>query len=228
MKDDIKRVATELLIRHGYQGFRFRDVADALGITRANVHHHYGNKLNLTEEVVVVYVYETLAAWEVNWTEDKSFAEKIGGMMESNRRRYLYYNPTAKTANPWSLIGRMRMDRALIGPQAQEALKDFAIKLNRLVVNGIEMAVAKGEFSPDIPHEDIALQLVAIADSAGPIVQDGGDFRKLEQLYSSFSRIVYHAYGLVPAAAAEQTSYKVRPQSRLPQARLAQTAQKPD
>ena len=48
MKDDIKRVAAELLIKDGYQGFRFRDVAETLGVTRANVHHHFGTKLKLT------------------------------------------------------------------------------------------------------------------------------------------------------------------------------------
>jgi hypothetical protein len=45
------------------------------------------------------------------------------------------------------------------------------------------------------PRDDIALQLVAIADSAGPITQDGGDFSRLEQLYRSVNRIVHHAYG---------------------------------
>ncbi len=196
MKDDIKRVATELLIRDGYQGFRFRDVAEALGITRANVHHHFGTKLNLTEEVVTDYINDTLRMWQENWRSDRSFADKIAGMMESNRRRYLHYNPTGVTANPWSLIGRMRLERNIIGPKAQAALQTFAIELEAMVIAGIEQAVRKGEYSRDIPIADVALQLVAIADSAGPIVQDGGNFDKLEQLYRSFSRIVRHAYGV--------------------------------
>lgn len=194
-KDDIKRVATELLIKDGYQGFRFRDVADALGVTRANVHHHFGTKLNLTEDVVTDYIAETLSMWQDNWRSDKSFADKIAGMMESNRRRYLARNPTATTAHPWSLIGRMRLERDIIGPRAQAALHAFAVELDAMVTAGIEQAVRRGELSPDIPCADVALQLVAIADSAGPIVQDGGNFSKLEQLYSSFSRIVHHAYG---------------------------------
>jgi hypothetical protein len=67
------------------------------------------------------------------------------------------------------------------------------------------------------------LQLVAIADSAGPIVQDGGNFGKLKQLYSSFTRIVYHAYGLVPIASSKdraQASVKnIQPRIRLAQSR---------
>lgn len=195
MKQEIKQISAELLIRNGYQGFRFRDVADVLNTTRANIHYYYGNKLNLAEEVIVDYVEQTLANWEANWRSDKSFEDKIHGMMESNRQRYLRYNPTAKTANPWSLIGRMRLEQEVIAPKAREALAQFGVTLENLVVAGIDQAVARGELSNDIPRGDIALQLVAIANSAGPITQDGGNFDRLEQLYRSFSRIVHHAYG---------------------------------
>ncbi|KAF0228296.1 MAG: TetR family transcriptional [Beijerinckiaceae bacterium] len=196
MKGEIKTVSTQLLIRNGYQGFRFRDIADLLKTTRANIHYYYGNKLNLAEEVIVDYVDETLENWRANWQSDATLESKIHGMMESNRQRYLRYNPTGATGNPWSLIGRMRLERDVIGPKARQALADFGVALENLVITGIDQAVAKGELSDDIPRADIALQLVAIANSAGPITQDGGNFDRLEQLYRSFSRVVHHAYGL--------------------------------
>ncbi len=195
MKDEIRRVTVVLLLRHGYQGLRFRDIAEMLDTTRANIHHHYGNKLNLCEEVIVEYVEKTLENWSENWLSDRTLAQKIDGMMESNRQRYLTCNPTGRTAHPWSLIGRMRLERDLIGPRARQALTDFGITLERLVKNGIGQAIAAGELSEAAPRDDIALQLVAIADSAGPITQDGGDFSRLEQLYRSVNRIVHHAYG---------------------------------
>ncbi len=167
----------------------------ALGVTRANIHHHYGNKLNLCEEVIVEYVDRTLEAWTANWTGDSTLFEKVEGMMESNRKRYLQFNPTGRTAHPWSLIGRMRLESNVIGPRAREALANFASELNRLVIAGVEQAVVNGELSADAPRADIALQLVAIADSAGWITQDGGDFSRLEQLYRSVIRIVDNAYG---------------------------------
>lgn len=203
MKDQIKEIAVELLIRNGYQGFRFRDVADRLETTRANVHYYYGNKLNLSEEVIVDYIHQTLANWEENWISDSSFEQKIRGMMESNRQRYLRYNPTATTGHAWSLIGRMRMERDVIGPKARAALVEFGVVLENLVVAGIERAIREGELSSEIPIRDIALQLVAIADSAGPITQDGGSFARLEQLYLSFARIVNHAYGIKRRAPAK-------------------------
>jgi TetR/AcrR family transcriptional regulator, transcriptional repressor for nem operon len=217
MKDQIKEVAVELLTRHGYRGFRFRDVADRLQTTRANVHYYYGSKLNLSEEVIVEYVQETLANWEENWRSEKTFEQKIRGMMASNRQRYLRFNPKGTTGHPWSLIARMRMERDDIGPRARAALAEFGVVLDNLVVLGLECAVEKGELSPQIPIRDVALQLVAIANSAGPITQDGGSFDRLEQLYLSFARIVNHAYGtkqrllrrtLRPAAKASRRPSK--------------------
>lgn len=195
MRDEIKQVSTEFLIRDGYRGFRFRDVAELLDTTRANIHYYFGNKLNLTEEVIVDYVEQTLNNWEANWRSDRSFEEKIQGMMESNRQRYLRHNPSGTTAHPWSLISRMRLERDVIGPKARETLAEFGATLEGLVIAGIDQAVARNEFSNDIPRCDVARQLVAIANSAGPITQDGGSFERLEQLYRSFSRIVHHAYG---------------------------------
>ncbi len=46
-----------------------------------------------------------------------------------------------------------------------------------------------------MPTDDVALQLVSIANSAGPITQDAGNFDRLEQLYLAFARIITHAYG---------------------------------
>jgi TetR/AcrR family transcriptional regulator, transcriptional repressor for nem operon len=129
-------------------------------------------------------------------------------MMESNRQRYLRFNPSGKTAHPWSLIGRMRLERDEIGPRARQALADFGRTLENLIIAAIGQAVAKGELSPTIPREDVALQLVAIADSAGPITQDGGNFGRLEQLYRSFANIVHHAYGV------EQTQHQSVSRSR--------------
>ncbi len=198
----IEEVSVELLVRNGYQGFRFKDVADALHTTRAAIHYHYGNKQTLADTVVVKYITQLLSDWERNWDRKAPFAVKIIGMMEANKSRYLTFNPTLTDSNPWSLIGRMRGDRDHIGPAAREALVGFGITLERFIIKAIDDAVANGEFEPTVPRRDVALQLVAIADSAGAITLDGGSFERLEMLYRSFARILEHAYGLKEQPAA--------------------------
>lgn len=196
MKDQIREIALELLIRHGYQGFRFRDIADQLKTSRANIHYYYGNKQNLCEEVIVAYVEALTANWREIWRSEKTFEEKVAGIMLTNHQRYLRYNPAGDTAHPWSLIGRMRLERDLIGPKARAALAGFSIALDTMIVEALDQAVARREMAPDIPKRDVALQLAAIANSADPITRDGGSFERLEQLYMSFARVIQHAYGI--------------------------------
>ena len=51
-------LALDLLVRHGYSGMSFADIANAAGITRANVRFHFDGKAGL--EVLADYVAETL------------------------------------------------------------------------------------------------------------------------------------------------------------------------
>jgi TetR/AcrR family transcriptional regulator, transcriptional repressor for nem operon len=200
MRGRIKDLTTRLLIKNGYQGFRFRDVAAPLQSTRANIHYYFGNKEKLVNEVVCEYMAATIARMAEGWNDpDKSLKDKIRWMMESNRQRYLQSNPTGQTAHPWSLIARMRLERDHIGEEARKATLGFSEDLERLVRNGIMAAIAKGELRPETPVDDVTLQLVAIANSADPITQDDGSFDRLEQLYLAFARIIAHAYGHKPA-----------------------------
>lgn len=203
MRARIKSLALDLLIQHGYRGVTFGDLAESLGTTRANIHYHFGNKQALVEEVLVDYVEATLAALQAVWTTpDLPLARKIETMVDYSRKRYAKYNPPGTKGRPWSLIARMRQDSDALTATGRAALQRFGKELYASIVGAIEDAKARREFVAWMPVEDVALQLVSIANSAGPITQDAGDFDRLEQLYAAFTRIMTHAFG--PEAAARE------------------------
>ena len=213
MRARIKALALDLLIQHGYRGVTFGDLAEALGTTRANIHYHFGNKQALVEEVLIDYVEATLAAMRAIWTAPElPLARKIETMVDHSRKRYAKYNPPGTRGRPWSLIARMRQDSDTLTATGRAALQRFGKELNACIVGAIEDAKARQEFVSWMPVEDVALQLVSIANSAGPITQDAGDFDRLEQLYAAFARIMTHAFG--PEAAARQGV--AAPAKRLP------------
>ncbi|MGE0006231.1 MAG: TetR/AcrR family transcriptional regulator [Parvibaculaceae bacterium] len=196
MRTQIKVLAEELLIRNGYRGMSFGIIAAKLKMTRANIHYHFGNKSSLVEEIIEDYVRTTLEGLRGIWAAaDLSFTEKIALMTEHSRRRYLKYNPPGKKGRPWSLIARMRQDSECLTPNGRISLQRFGKDLNSYITVAIETAKAKGEFVDTMPTEDVALQLVSIANSAAPITQDAGDFERLEQLYAGFTRIISVAFG---------------------------------
>jgi TetR/AcrR family transcriptional repressor of nem operon len=195
LREMIKEVAAELLIKHGYH-FRFRDIAEPLQITRANIHYHFGSKQQLVEEVVVEYVLIALKAYRIIWAdENATFEEKIVRMKDETKHRYLKYNPDGRTGSPWSLLARMRMERDLLSEKARDAVERYGENLEKFILEGIRSAVRKRELADRTPVNDVAFQLVALTNSSGAITQDTGSFDRLEELYLGFSRIVILAYG---------------------------------
>lgn len=213
MRMQIKSLALDLLIQHGYRGVSFGDLAETLKTTRANIHYHFGNKQTLVEEVLDDYVRVTSAALQEVWTiPSVPLIRKIEAMVEYSRKRYLKYNPPGKKGRPWSLIARMRQDSAALTPKGRAMLLRFGRDLNANIVAAIEDAKARNEFVSSMPVQDVALQLVSIANSAGPITQDAGNFDRLEQLYMAFARIITHAFGRdMPSPRPRALALKTKP-----------------
>ena len=203
MREQIKKVATELLITHGVRGLRFGDIAERLSITRANIHYHFGTKKKLIEEVIEEYVITTLEQLGRIWKDPaRSHQDKTRKMMEFNRTRYARFNPPGMSGRPWSLISRMRLEADQLSEAAQADLKRFTTTIEAYIDYSVEEALRKGELTPGAPARDIAVQLIAVVDSAGSITQDSGSFDRLERFYTAYLRIISHAYGGVQANQA--------------------------
>src|SRR5919199_6234087 len=195
MRDKIKAVASDLLIKNGYRGLRFGDIAEELKITRANIHYHFGTKSKLVDEVLAEYLDRTIAEMGSVWCSALSYEEKVVTTMELNRRRYLLFNESNDVGGaPWSLISRMRLEANLLSEDARSYLRNFSRRIEEYVGQAIRQAQAQGEVAADAPVHDIAVQIVSIIDSAGPITQDAGSFTRLEHLYLAHMRVVAHAY----------------------------------
>lgn len=196
MRDQIKSLAVEMLTRYGYRGFRFHQVSERLNITRASVHYHFGNKSAIAEQVIEQYCKELIADLTAIWATDLNLFEKINNTMLLNRRRYLKFNPTGRTAHPWSLIARMRLERDTLSARSNEVLSNFIVQLETLITEGVRASVRQGELRADAPVQQIAFHIVSLCSSSDPITQDAGAFERLEQLYRSFYEIIEHAYGV--------------------------------
>jgi hypothetical protein len=116
--------------------------------------------------------------------------DKIAATAEHSRKRDLKDNPTGRTGRPWSLITRMRQDSDALTVASCNGLQQYGQDSYRILVRAIEGAKSRNEFVEWMPVADVALQLLSIANSGGPIAQDARNFDRLEQLYSSFARII--------------------------------------
>ena len=196
MRQRIKSLVAILLIKHGYRGVSFGDIAEALPTTRANIHYHFGNKNALVEEVTDEYVTATLDAFRSIWTNnDISLEVKVDATIAFNRKRYDLFNVGGNHGQSWSLIARMRADSDALSPRSVASVRRFASELTHAVKSGVANAVSRGELCATTPVDDLVLQLVGIVNSAGPITQDAASFDQLERIYLAFLRTAIAAYG---------------------------------
>ena len=66
---EIAACARSLIALRGYNGFSYADIADAVGITKASIHHHFPSKAELVRRVVVDYRAEAAAGLAVLATQ---------------------------------------------------------------------------------------------------------------------------------------------------------------
>jgi AcrR family transcriptional regulator len=202
MRHNIKRVATDLLIRHGYNGVSFRDIALLLGVTTTNIHYHFGNKQGLVDEVVRDYVTEVLARHQAIWRDpDRSLRGKLRQLVLYNWERYQQFNKGRDGGNAWSLIGRLRLDSEVLSESARTSLATFTSTLHELIREAVDEAWRSGELRDDAPLQDLAFLIINIVNSSSVFTQGTGGFDRLELFFDAFSRVMLSAYAGMPQPA---------------------------
>lgn len=195
MRDTIKKVATELLIRHGFHNTSFRDIADQIGTTTTNIHYHFGSKQQLVEEVLTDYVAEAAARHKSIWLDQgRTLSEKLRGVVEYNFERYKRFNRGKTGGRPWSLIGRLRLDSEDLSPVARESLASFSRSVHGDVKSAFELACRSGELRADAPLDDLTLLVVNLVNSSSVFIQDAGSFDRLEEFFTAFERVMLRVY----------------------------------
>ncbi|MGE8943301.1 TetR/AcrR family transcriptional regulator [Leptospira interrogans] len=195
MRQRIKKVATELLIRKGFRGASYGDIATALGTTTTNIHYHFGPKKKLVEEVVQDYVRNALTRQSKIWLNpDTSLSEKLSGVLAFNAERYRKFNRGSVSGRPWSLIGRLRLESDLLSPPAREALTEFSTQVQDYVLTAVCTARDKGELKAGSPVDDIAFLLTSIVNTSSTFTQEAGSIERLADYFHTVSRVVEAAY----------------------------------
>ena len=196
MRQRIRKVATDLLIRKGFRGASYGDIATSLGITTTNIHYHFGPKKKLVEDVLRDYVEKALARQREIWLRsDTSLTEKLDGVLAFNTERYRKFNRGGVGGRPWSLIGRMRLESDLLSPAALEALAEFSTQVQSFVLTAVRTAHDNGELRPDCPVDDIAFLLTSIVNTSSTFTQEAGNIQRLADYFHTVARVVVGAYG---------------------------------
>jgi TetR/AcrR family transcriptional regulator, transcriptional repressor for nem operon len=209
-RDKIKAIATRLLIMRGIGGFSYADIAKRLDITTTNIHHHFGNKKNLVDEVVREYVADASLRHKQIWTDSSlTLAEKIEKFVAFNFERYSKFNKGARQGQPWSLIGRLRLDSHNLSPQSVGWLASFGSDVQAFMTTAVIQARDAGELAKEAPTKDIALLLANMVNSTAIFTQTAGSFSVVRDVFESANRVIATGYGTrghVPVQRVKRTA----------------------
>ena len=194
-RERIRAVAAELYVTRGYEGFSFGDIAQAVGVTRANIHHHFGSKARLMAELIEGFAGDAAKRVNGHWAEgDVPFFDRFALQLADLRRFYIRFNPNEGDRNVWSPVSRLRLDLQALGREGADALLAVSRAYETSLREAVAQGIARGELRSDTPVADVALILRVTLMSCGPITQDSGSFAEVERVLAALRRTVAAAW----------------------------------
>lgn len=195
-RERIKQVAREHYVLVGMDAFSFAAIADAVGITRGNIHHHFGSKPKLIAELVRDLTADAESRIRQHWARPGvKLSDRLGAQLDDLRRFYRRFHSKAGDRNVWSPLARIRLDLPMLDETAATALE----RINRVYDESLHLAlreaIASGELVAGAPVDDLVRLLRVTFLSCPPITQDSGSFADIEQLFAALDRTVLGAWG---------------------------------
>ena len=195
-RDRIRSIAADLYVLRGHDGFSFGDIAAAIGTTRANIHHHFGNKRQLMAELIDSFVADAETRIAAHWSAPgKTFAGRLAANVADLRRFYARFNGKAGARNVWSPISRIRLDFPVLGDLAQRALERVGAAYDASIRRAVDDAIAAGELCAGTPAADVSRLVRATLLTCAPMTQDSGSFLEVERVLAALGRTIVAAWG---------------------------------
>jgi AcrR family transcriptional regulator len=195
MRQQILLAAEDLYVLRGYDGFSFAHIAEAVQTTRANIHHHFGDKMQLMAELIEKFASNAEQRIAHHWTQiDGSFSTRLGAQLDDLRTYYHRFNSAPGARNVWSPLSRLRLDLVVLGKPATRALRRVDLAYDRCLCQAVNDAISRGELVASTPVDDVSRMLRVMLLSCAPMTQDSGDFSEIEKLFSTMERMIFAAW----------------------------------
>ena len=196
MRQQILRAAEDLYVLRGYDGFSFAHIAEAVCTTRANIHHHFGDKRQLMAELIEHFASSAEQRIKQHWADSAgNFSVRMFAHLEDMRAYYQRFNQAPGSRHVWSPLSRLRLDMAVLGDLASEALHRVDLTYDSCLRKALTDAMADGELARATPVDDVARMLRVMLLSCAPMTQDSGDFGEIEKLFFTMERMILAAWG---------------------------------
>lgn len=165
---NIREVALDLFSREGYERSTLREIADALGITKAAVYYHYRTKVEILDDLLRPMIEgedwiiadaesDTAAIGSVGWR--LTLVERYIDLLLAHRRVATYaMNDLAGVSNS-TLLGRMRANDTRLAALLANGDLSVEQRVRTSAALGVIVAILA---LPDVSNEELRPQLLQV------------------------------------------------------------------
>lgn len=189
-----------MLIQRGYEGLRYRDVAQQAGVPVASLQHYFPNLADLRREALLHQVHTEVAALSAD-------LDGIGDPWEKLR----HIVASAVDLNPVQRRGEWMLwleywRAAAHDPEIAADSRVSEQALRGMVASAIEEGAASGAFQPVAEANTIALTVLAMIDGFGiqlAIDDADGNAETSVELVEAYARLMLQVDAGAPAFLAD-------------------------
>ena len=181
--EEIISVAQSFIQKRGYNGFSFRDVADAVGVKSASIHYHFPTKSDLVREVVSNYRAEFQLALDAIDARNLSGFEKLksyAGLFEHTFRK----------KGCVCLAGVLATEIESLDDKVRTEISAFFSEQTVWITNAIHAGQAEGNIQQTIDAKNFAPAFVSSLEGAMIIARGTGAMKHLSNAASQYLSMI--------------------------------------
>jgi len=162
----IVALAVYQLKNGGYEELHFGAIASALGVTRANIHHHFSNKDNLAQVALEEFIEDRLCLLQAMIDRHPSdFPSALNSIGE-----YLQKLQSDHPGEGLCACSSLLLNNTSVPPSLKEVSKDYFKELSVLFQATIESSQQAGTVQESVNAEDLAWECVLLMMGIGVLI----------------------------------------------------------
>ncbi|WP_420211958.1 TetR/AcrR family transcriptional regulator [Burkholderia aenigmatica] len=156
----ILEAGRQLIMRRGYSGFSYADIADAIDIRKASIHHHFPTKADLAVAV--------LQQSQANFDADMSLLDASGADALVQMRAYIGYweRCIVDDSAPFCVAGMLGAELPALPDEVAKAVRAHFDDLAAWLVRVLEAGVKDGVVQPGVSVPTEAATFVSLVYGA--------------------------------------------------------------
>ncbi len=158
--DRIREIAHTLISDRGYAAFSYADIAEAVGISKASIHHHFPTKANLVVAIVREHREHLL-------TGMRQLAQQVEDPL-ARLRIYVGHWETCirDQTKPFCVAAMLAAELPGLPEEVQQEVRQFFLELGFWIRDTLEAGVQTGTITLVGTAEDEAQSLMALVHGA--------------------------------------------------------------